>query len=113
MSRFIDEHGGRFGVEPICRVLKDAGLPIAASTVYAARTRPQSARALRDEQLKPLIEKVFDDNLGVYGVRKVWRQLKREGIEVARCTVARLGLRSMWCSRSGSRAGPRRTCGRS
>ncbi|GGI66912.1 putative transposase for insertion sequence element IS986/IS6110 [Microbispora rosea subsp. aerata] len=79
-----------FGVEPICRVLTAHGLKIATSTYYAAKSRRPSARALRDEQLKEHISRVHADNYGVYGVRKVWRQLHREGIEVARCTVARL-----------------------
>ncbi len=87
---YIDQHREEFGVEPICRELTDAGAKIAPSTYYAAKRRPPSARAVRDEQLKPLVQQVFDDNLGVYGVRKVWRQLKREGHVVPRCQVARL-----------------------
>jgi putative transposase len=79
-----------FGVEPICRVLSQHGLKIATSTYYAAKRRRPSARALRDEVLKAEISRVHADNYGVYGVRKVWRQLHREGITVARCTVARL-----------------------
>jgi putative transposase len=59
-------------------------------TYYAAVKRLPSARAVRDEELKAHIRRVFDDNYGVYGARKVWRQLHREGIEVARCTVVRL-----------------------
>ena len=79
-----------FGVEPICRVLSGHGLKIAASTYYAAKARRPSARTVRDEALKAQISRVHADNYGVYGVRKVWRQLQREGIVVARCTVARL-----------------------
>jgi putative transposase len=79
-----------FGVEPICRVLTGHGLKIATSTYYAACNRRPSARALRDEELKTEIVRVHADNYGVYGFRKVWRQLHREGIVVARCTVARL-----------------------
>ena len=75
----------RFGVEPICRVL-----PIAPSTYYAARRRPPSARGRRDEELKAEIARVHAEHFGVYGARKVWRQLHREGIAVARCTVERL-----------------------
>ena len=85
MIAFIDANKVRFGVEPICRVL-----PIAPSTYYAARRRLPSARALRDEKLKLDIRRVHQDNFGVYGARKVWRQLRREGISAARCTVERL-----------------------
>ena len=65
-------------------------MPIAPSTYYAAKSRPPSARALRDESLKPEIERVHEDNFGVYGARKVWKQMNRENVPVARCTVARL-----------------------
>jgi putative transposase len=85
MIAYIDEHKDRFGVEPICAVL-----PIAPSTYYGAKRRAPSARALRDEQLMAEIARVHGGNFGVYGARKVWRQLRREGIGVARCTVERL-----------------------
>ena len=85
MIAYIDRHKDRFGVEPICQLL-----PIAPSTYHAAKRRPLSARALRDEELKAEIARVHRDNFGVYGARKVWRQLHREGITVARCTVERL-----------------------
>jgi len=85
MIAYIDKEKERFGVEPICREL-----PIAPSTYYDAKSRPPSARAVRDEELKPEIERVHAGNFGVYGARKVFRQLKREGIDVARCTVERL-----------------------
>jgi putative transposase len=85
MTRFIDERREEFGVEPIC-----AALPIAPSTYYAAKSRPPSARAVRDEQLKSEILRVYRENRSVYGPRKVWRQLRREGRTVARCTVERL-----------------------
>jgi transposase InsO family protein len=85
MIAYIDANSDRFGVEPICRVL-----PIAPSTYYHARCRPPSSRRRRDEQLKTEIRRVYDENFGVYGARKVWRQLGREGIAVARCTVERL-----------------------
>ena len=65
-------------------------MPIAPSTYYAAKKRPPSARAVRDEDLKIEIQRVHKENLGVYGARKVWRQMNREGFAVARCTVARL-----------------------
>ncbi|MFD9445995.1 IS3 family transposase [Streptomyces sp. NPDC060006] len=87
---FIDEHRQVFGVEPICRVLTSHGLKIATSTYYAAKNRTPSARSVRDDELKTQISRIHTDNFSVYGVRKVWRQLHREGIPVARCTVARL-----------------------
>lgn len=90
MIGFIDDHRKEYGVEPICRVL-----PIAPSTYHehaAQRRDPErmSERAKRDEQLKKEVKRVFDENFGVYGVRKAWRQLQREGFAVARCTVERL-----------------------
>jgi transposase InsO family protein len=90
MVAFIDDHREDYGVEPICKVL-----PIAPSTYYAHKAREadpalRSARAQRDEQLRVEIQRVWDANFKVYGVRKVWRQLRREGFAVARCTVARL-----------------------
>ncbi len=90
MIDFIDDHKQSHGVEPICKVLL-----IAPSTYHlnaAKRVDPAklSLRAKRDLALKPEITRVFADNFGVYGVRKVWRQMQREGFDVARCTVARL-----------------------
>lgn len=86
MIAYIDAFKERFGVEPICEQL-----PIAPSTYYAAKVRPPSARAVRDEGLKPEIQRVYRESYdGVYGARKVWKQLDREGIPVARCTVERL-----------------------
>ncbi|XWN34452.1 MAG: IS3 family transposase [Devosia sp.] len=90
MIAFIDDHRAEHGVEPICKVL-----PIAPSTYHdhvmkrADPTR-RSPRARRDAELRPKIRRVFDANFQVYGVRKVWRQMRREGFQVARCTVARL-----------------------
>jgi putative transposase len=104
MIQFIDDHREAYGVEPICRVL-----PIAPSTYHehAARRREparRSERAKRDEELKADVQRVFDNNFGVYGVRKVWRQLLRENVTVARCTVERLmremGLRGVIRGRS-------------
>ena len=85
MIAYLDQHKDRYGVEPICRVL-----PIAPSTYYHATRRPASARAVRDAKLKAEIARVHAEHFGVYGARKVWRQLHREGITVARCTVERL-----------------------
>lgn len=105
MTRFIDEHkerrtdGLRWGVEPICRVLQ-----FAPSTYYAARRRPPSARQLRDEALMPELLRVWDDNYRVYGAEKLWTQLNREHIEVARCTVER--LMAILGIRGATRGGP-------
>jgi putative transposase len=85
----ITVDGLRWGVEPICRVLSEHGTPIAPSTFYDARTK-RSDRAVRDEELKAEISRIWDANYGVYGARKVWLALNREGIGVARCTVERL-----------------------
>ncbi|MCX5188955.1 IS3 family transposase [Streptomyces sp. NBC_00268] len=90
---FIDEHRDRFGgVEPICRALSAYDCKIAPSTYYAhhkRRTTP-SARTVRDAELKEQISKVFESNYHVYGARKIWRELNRQGRRVARCTVERL-----------------------
>jgi putative transposase len=89
--RFIDSHRERrsaglvWGIEPICRVLQ-----IAPSTYHAAKRRPASARRLRDAELRPEILRVWEQNLSVYGADKVWDQLNKDGIRVARCTVERL-----------------------
>ena len=90
MVSFIDEHRGAYGVEPICKVL-----PIAPSTYWeqAARARDPSRlppRLRRDAALRPEIKRVWRENHSVYGVEKVWKQLNREAIPVARCTVERL-----------------------
>jgi len=102
---YIDAHrhdmvdGREVGVEPICAVLKNAGLQIAPSSYYAAKTRPPSARAIRDAELVEDIKVAHKANLGVYGARKVHAKLNREGIRVARCTIERLmraeGLRGI------------------
>ena len=91
MIRFIDEHKGRrsgdlrWGIEPIAKILG-----IAPSTYHASKTRPPSARAVRDAELKPKILEVWEDNLSVYGADKIWDQLNKDGTTVARCTVERL-----------------------
>ena len=94
MIAFIDDHRGAHGVEPICKVL-----PIAPSTYHAhiaSRADPTrlSARAKQDAIREDKIRRVFAENFGVYGARKVWRQLRREGEDIARCTVERL-MRNM------------------
>lgn len=90
MIAFIEKHREVYGVEPICNVL-----PIAPSTYHAQkarRLRPEMVppRLLRDQALKPEIQRVFNENFRVYGARKVWLQMNREGCAVARCTVERL-----------------------
>ncbi len=72
MTRFIETHRERFGVEPICRELQ-----VAPSTYYAARQRPRSARRIRDEALQVKLRQVHAEHFGVYGARKLWRQLTR------------------------------------
>jgi putative transposase len=99
MVTFIDQHRAMYGVEPICAVL-----PIAPSTYFLRKAQQQdsaqrSARQRRDDELRAAIQRVWDDNDHVYGPRKVWKQLRREGHRVARCTVERLmrdmGLRGV------------------
>jgi putative transposase len=85
MIAFIDANRNRFGVEPICRSLQ-----VAPSTYWSAKRRPPCARSVRDEQLRTEIIRVHRENFGVYGAPKIWAQLNREGIGVARCTVERL-----------------------
>jgi putative transposase len=85
MIRYIDEHRSSYGVEPICRTLA-----IAPSTYHAAKVRPPSARALRDQALSSEISRIHAEHFSVYGVRKAWRVLRREGLAVGRDQVGRL-----------------------
>lgn len=91
MIRFIDEHkdqrSGRlvWGIEPIAKTLG-----VAPSTYYANKKRPPSQRKIRDGELKPQILRVWEQNLSVYGADKIWDQLNKDGIKVARCTIERL-----------------------
>jgi transposase InsO family protein len=105
MTRFIDDYRGEYGVESICRVL-----PIAPSTYYEEKAREADVsrrppRAQRDAFFAAEIQRVWDENRMVYGARKVWLQLKREGFAVARCTVARvmrqMGLRGVVRGKKG------------
>ena len=100
MTAFIDDHRADYGVEQIC-----AELPIAPSVYYLHKRREReperrSARCRRDTELRPQIRRVWESRFGVYGARKVWHQLQREGVAVARCTVERLmrqeGLKRGW-----------------
>lgn len=104
MVAFIDEHRDVYGVEPMCSVL-----PIAPSTYYEHRARANDpdrrpAREKRDEQLRPEIQRVWNDNQAVYGADKVWHQLGREKIDVARCTVERLMRGMGLCGATRDRA---------
>ncbi|MBK7593204.1 MAG: IS3 family transposase [Betaproteobacteria bacterium] len=99
LMRFIDMHRDPHGVEPICKVLQIAPSRYWRHAARKRRPELRSARTRRDEVLLPHIERVWRDNLQVYGADKVWRQLHREGQPVARCTVERLmrrhGLRGV------------------
>src|SRR4051812_42383174 len=99
MLAFIDAHRDQYGVESICKLL-----PIAPSTYYEHKARQSDPRriprrAQRDAELRGSIRRVWQENFRVYGARKVWKQLNREGIPIARCTVERLmrqeGLRGV------------------
>ena len=85
MITYIDEQRGSYGVEPICRTLQ-----VAPSSYYAAKTRPPSARAVHDAELSADITRIHAEHFSVYGVRKAWRVLRREGVTVGRDHVARL-----------------------
>ena len=94
MVQFIDDHREEYGVEPICAVV-----PIAPSTYHRHRAEQvdptrRSARAQRDDALRPEIQRVWDEHYQVYGPRKVWKQLQREGFQMARCAVRHL-MRAM------------------
>lgn len=99
MREFVDQHRDVHGVEPICKVLQIA--PSGYRNHFAQQRTParRCARVRRDDMLAPHIKRIWQANLEVYGARKVWRQLRREGHEVARCTVERLmkrlGLRGV------------------
>jgi len=97
MVAFIDEQRAMYGVEPICEVL-----PIAPATYYEHQRRRldperRPAREKRDEVLRAEVGRVWRENFAVYGAEKVWRQLRREGVDVARCTVERL-MRALACA---------------
>jgi putative transposase len=90
LNAYIEQHRDSYGVEPICKVLQVA--PSAYRRHAACQREPElrSARAKRDERLMPHIERVWQANFQVYGADKVWKQMNREHIVVARCTVERL-----------------------
>jgi len=96
---FVDSQKAEHGVQPVLQALEGTPAQIAPSTYYAAKTRPASARSRRDEELTAMIEQVHAENYGVYGARKIWHELHRQGVPAARCTVERLmresGLRGL------------------
>jgi putative transposase len=90
LKDFVDKHRNTYGVEPICKVLQIA--PSGYRRHVACQRKPElrCARAKTDDTLMPQIQQVWQSNMQVYGADKVWHQLNREGIKVARCTVERL-----------------------
>ena len=96
MIAFIDANrhdvfdGKVLGVEPICTVLQQAGVQVAVSTYWAAKTRPPSRRATRDAELRPVIRALWHDNFQVYGAHKLWKAARRAGHDIGRDQVARL-----------------------
>ena len=92
---FIDDNRAQYGVEPIIRVLSDTPARIAVSTYYAVKSRPSSARAVRDDQLAAALHRIYTDNYSCYGARKLWAEINRDGTfgHVARCTVERIMVR--------------------
>lgn len=113
---FVDSQREAHGVQPVLQALEQTPAEIAPSTYYAAKSRPESARAARDRELADKIERVHEDNYGVYGARKVWAELNRHGVEVARCTVERLmreiGLRGLLRDKSARTTRPAAETGR-
>ena len=91
---YIDEHRDEFGVEPICRVLSEAGAKIAPSTYYAAKSRPLSARAISDAVWMPILMALWVANRKLYGAYKLWKAARRAGHDIGRDQVARL-MRAM------------------
>ena len=96
---FVDSQQEEHGVQPVLQALESTPAQIAPSTYYAAKTRPASARSRRDATLIEMIKEIHAENYGVYGARKIWHELHRRGVRVARCTVERLmreaGLRGL------------------
>jgi putative transposase len=113
---FVDSQRETHGVQPVLEALRQTPAEIAPSTYYAAKARPESARAARDRELAEKIEQVYEDNYSVYGARKVWAELNRQGVDVARCTVERLmreiGLRGLLRDKSPRTTRPAAETGR-
>ena len=108
MIAFIDDHREVYGVEPICRVLRIAPSTYHARVAQRADPAKASPRARQDQAHMEQIRRVHEVNFGVYGARKVWRQLHREGIAVARCTKRSPAAvsRTRWCGRRSKRRSP-------
>jgi putative transposase len=97
LTAFIDEHREEFGVEPICRVLAEHGIKIAPSTYYEARNRKPSKRALREAEIVELLAAAREQRfIARFGARKMWLYLRRQGHDVARCTIERLMTQNGW-----------------
>ena len=113
---FVDSQREEHGVQPVLEALEQTPAWIAPSTYCAAKSRPESARAARDRELTGKIKRVHKDNYGVYGARKLWAELNRHGIDVARCTVERLmreaGLRGLLRDKSPRTTRPAAETGR-
>ena len=113
---FVDSQEAEHGVQPVLQALRDTPAQIAPSTYYAAKTRPASARSRRDEELTAMIERIHAENYGVYGARKIWHELRRRGVRVARCTVERLmresGLRGLLHDKTSRTTRPAAETGR-
>jgi len=113
---FVDSQREHHGVQPVLAALEGTPARIAPSTYYAAKTRPASDRTVRDGELSDQIERVHEVNYGVYGARKVWHELHRQGVPVARCTVERLmraaGLRGLLRDKSPRTTRPAAETGR-
>ena len=90
VSTIVDHHRDTFGVEPLCKVLQIAPSGYRRHAAPLRDASKRCARAGRDESRQPVIKRVWESNMQVYGVPKVWKQMNREGIAVARCTVGRL-----------------------
>lgn len=87
---FIDANRADLGVEPICTVLRNAGVQVAPSTYYAAKNRQPSAREQRDAEMIPVLVRIWEDNYRVYGVLKLWKAARRAGHDIGRDQTARL-----------------------
>jgi putative transposase len=113
---FVDSQRKEHGVQPVLRVLEGTPAEIAPSTYYAAKARAESTRAARDRVLTEKIKQVWEANYSVYGARKVWAGLNRQGVQVARCTVERLmrgaGLRGLLRDKSPRTTRPAPETGR-
>jgi putative transposase len=113
---FVDSQQAEHGVQPVLRALEDTPAQIAPSTYYAAKTRPASTRSRRDAELTVMIKHIHAENYGVYGARKIWHELHRRGVPVARCAVERLmraaGLRGLLRDKSPRTTRPAAETGR-